>query len=88
VISVRGAETLRGSGRGPLLERARRLLGREGVLLVELAAPAEDDPAAPGPRSETAPHPEAIRLAALHAGFDRTEVVAAGRRVVLRAEAE
>jgi len=87
VISVRGADTLRGSGRGPLLERARRLLGLRGVLLVELAAPAEDDPAAPGPRSEAPPHPEAIRLAALHAGFERTELVAAGGRVVVRAEA-
>ncbi|HUG87145.1 MAG TPA: hypothetical protein VMP42_00095 [Actinomycetota bacterium] len=86
VISVRGADTLRGSGRGPLLERARRLLGRGGVLLVELAAPAEDDAATPGPRSEAPPHPESIRLAALHAGFERTELVAAGGRVVLRAE--
>lgn len=87
VISVRGADTLRGSGRGQLLERARRLLGPRGVLLVELAAPAEDDPAAPGPRGEAPPHPEAIRLAALHAGFERIELVAAGGRVVLRAEA-
>lgn len=88
VISFRRADTLRGSGRGPLLERARRLLGRGGVLLVELSVPAEDDAGAPGPRSEAPPHPESIRLAALHAGFDRTEVVAAGGRVVLRAEAE
>lgn len=86
VISVRGAETLRGSGRAPLLARARRLLGPGGVLLVELAAPAEDDPVAAGLRPAAPPHPEAIRLAALHAGFDRTEVVASGRRVVLRAE--